>query len=294
MERLFPIKSLRSRAALHARSAELNIAFGRGAFSPRLRAMTPTEKAEAALNARLERLQANLRETTSDTARRFLLQSLVVCVGLGEALTDYVKMIGRYAHSRYADLKQTHDTLTAEHADLLKSGTELLERLKANPTDRIIRQEIDTAQRNMATIQKNLRRGADSLQRDLAPSMAMVDKLAVSVRRFGEAGDVKALTRVLETMVEHVAELYRSQPGLSSKDLIDAASWGKSAVAEVEQATDFYEAFASAGYQAVRALEVMTLAVSQTPPATAGEIIERANEGVATRLKVIAQRFASG
>ena len=104
--------------------------------------MNPTEKAEVALNTRLDRLQANLRETSSDTARRFLFQSLVVCVGLGEALTDYVKQIGEYAQARYSQLKQTQTTLTAEHAALLASGNDLLERLKANPSDRSIRQEI--------------------------------------------------------------------------------------------------------------------------------------------------------
>src|SRR5688572_30473650 len=169
--------------------------------------MTPIEKADAALNNRLERLQANLHETTSETARRFLFQSLVVCVGISEALTDYVKMIGQYAQARYSQLKQTHDTLTVEHTDLLKSGNELLERLKTNPNDRGIRQQIEVAQRNMAAIQKTVRRGADSLQRDLAPSMALVEKLAVSVRRFGEATEREVLKRVIETVVEHVHEL---------------------------------------------------------------------------------------
>jgi hypothetical protein len=256
--------------------------------------MNPTEKAEVALNTRLDRLQANLRETPSDAARRFLFQSLVVCVGLGEALTDYVKKIGEYAQARYSRLQQTHTTLTAEHAALLTSGTELLERLKANPSDRSLRQEIERAQRDMAAIQKTLRRGADSLQRDLAPSMAMVDELALSVRRFGEAGERDELKRVLETIVEHVRELYRTQPDLPSKNLIDTVSWGKSATSEIEQTTDFYEAYASAGYQVVRAIEVMTMAVSQTPPATADEISARANAAVATRLKAIAERLASG
>jgi hypothetical protein len=256
--------------------------------------MTPIEKADEALNNRLERLQANLHETTSETARRFLFQSLVVCVGLSEAMTDYVKMIGQYAQSRYSELKQTHDALTAEHADLLKSGNELLERLKLNPSDRSIRQQIAVAQRNMEATQKTLRRGADSLQRDLAPSMAMVEKLAVSVRRFGEASEKQVLKRVIETVVEHVHELYVAQPGLPSKNLIDAASWGKSAVAEIEQAAEFHEAYATAGYQVVRAIEVMTMAMSETPPVTVDEITERANEAVATRLKAIAARFASG
>jgi hypothetical protein len=256
--------------------------------------MTPIEKADAALNNRLQRLQANLHETTSETARRFLFQSLVVCVGLGEALTDYVKMIGQYAQARYSRLKETHDTLTAEHADLLKSGNDLLERLKANPSDRSIRQQIEVAQRNKAATQKKLRRGADSLQRDLAPSMGMVEKLSVSVRRFGEANDKEVLKRVTETIVEHVRELYLAQPGLPSKNLIDAAAWVKSALAEIEQATEFHEAYATAGYQVVRAIEVLTMAMSEIPPVTTDEIRERANEAVATRLKAIAARFASG
>jgi hypothetical protein len=255
--------------------------------------MNPTEKADIALNTRLDRLQANLRETSSDTARRFLFQSLVVCVGLGEALTDYVKTIGEYAQARYSQLKQTHTALSAEHASLLTSGNELLERLKANPGDPSLRQAIERAQRDMAAIQKNLRRGADSLQRDLAPSMAMVDELALTVRRFGEAAERDELKRVLQSVVEHVRELYRTQPSLPSKNLIDTTSWGKSAVAEMQQTTDFSEAYASAGYQIVRAMEVMTLAVSSTPPASAEEISARANAAVATRLKAIAERLAT-
>jgi hypothetical protein len=256
--------------------------------------MTSIEKAEAALNARLDRLRANLHETTSETARRFPFQSLVVCVGLGEALTDYVKMIGQYAQSRYSQLKQAHDTLTAQHAELLKSGQELLEQLKANPSDRSILKQIEGAQRDMAATQKTLRRGADSLQRDLAPSMAMVEKLAVSVRRFGEASDSDVLKRVIESVVEHVRELYLAQPGLPSKNLIDAAAWGESAVAEIEKLTEFHEAYAATGYQVVRAIEVMTMAMAESPPQTAAEISERANEAVAARLKAIAARLANG
>jgi len=218
----------------------------------------------------------------------------VVCVGLGEALTDYVKTIGAYAQARYAKLKETHTTLTNEHAALLASGTEMLERLKANPSDRDVRNEIERAQRDMAAIQKTLRRGADSLQRDLAPSMAMVDQLALTVRRIGEASEREELKRVLETVVEHVHELYRTQPDLPSKTLIDTAAWGQSAVSEMEQATDFYEAYASAGYQVVRAIEVMAMAVSETPPTSADEISTRANAAVATRLKTIAERLAAG
>lgn len=255
--------------------------------------MTPTEKADAALNYRLERLQVNLRATTSESSRRFLAQSIVVCIGLGEAMTDYVKMIGTFAQGRYSEIKQTHTALTAQHAELMKLGSELLERLKADPTDRVIRQEIDRAQQAMESIQKTLRRGADSLQRDLAPSMGLVDKIALSVKRFAEATDPAELKRAMGMLVSHVDELYLSHPGLPAKNIIDAAAWEKSAAAEIEQASDFFEAFALTGYQALRALAVMTMAVSPTPPADADEAARHANESVATRLKEITVRFGS-
>lgn len=253
--------------------------------------MTPIEKAEKALNSRIERLQANLREAQSETVRQFLFQSLVVCIGMGEALTDYVRMIGQYAQGRHGELKQAHATLTAQHADLLKSGNELLERLKANPGDRVIRKDIERAQQNMAAIQKTLRRGANALQREVAPSMAMIDKLALSVRRLGEADQIDALKRAITMIVGNVRELYLAQPTLPSKNIIDAASWEKSVVSEINQATDSHEAYARAGYQAMLALDVMTMAVSPTPPRTAGEATHRASESAAVRLKDITARL---
>lgn len=255
--------------------------------------MTPIEKAETALNARLERLQANLREATSETARQFLFQSVVVCMGLGEALTNYIRTIGQYAQGRYGELKRGNTALIAQHAELLKSRNDLLELLKASPHDRILRKKIDQAQQAMAAIQKNLRRGADSLQRDLAPSMAMVDKLAVTVRRLGEADEVDALKRVIATIVAHARELYLAHPGLTAKDIVDAATWEKAGGSEIDQATDFYEAYARAGYQALLALDVMTMAVSSSPPLTAREATRRANESVAAQIKAIAARFGT-
>lgn len=255
--------------------------------------MTPIEKAESALNSRIERIQTKLREAESEAAQRFLFQSLVVCIGIGEALTDYVKMIGQYARGRHGELKQTYDNLTVQHADLLTSGKELLERLKANPTDRALRKEIEVAQRAMAAIQKTLRRGANALQRDVAPSTAMIDKLAVSIRRLGEADQLDALKRVITTVIGNVRELYRGQPTLESKDIIDTPAWEKTAVSEIDQASDFYEAYAHAGYQTMLALDAMTLAVSETPPRTGEEAINRANESVVARVKTITARFTS-
>jgi hypothetical protein len=254
--------------------------------------MTPIEKAENALNSRIERIQKNLLAADSDTARHFLVKSLLVSIGLGEALTDYVRMIGEYARGRHGGLKQAHDSLTAQHADLLKSGQELLARLKANPADRTLLKEIEAVQRNMEAIQKNLRRGANALQREVAPSMAMIDKLAESVRRLAEADQIDTLKRVIKGLLEHVRELYLSQPTLESKEIIDPAAWEKSAVSEIDQATDSHEAYAQAGYQALLALDVMTMAVSATPPRHAEEATSRANESVAARLKAIAARFS--
>lgn len=255
--------------------------------------MTPTEKAEAALNLRIERLQVNLRATTSESSRRFLAQSLVTCIGLGEAMTDYVKTIGQYAQGRYDEIKQAHATLTARHAELLETGREMLERLKANPHDRVLRQEIERAQQAMESVQKTLRRGANTLQRDLAPSMGLVDKIAASVRRFAEADQPDQLQRAIGTIVGHVRDLYRSHPGLPAKDIIDAEAWEKSAANEIAHATDFFEAYALTGYQALRALAVVTLAVSPTPPLTADEANRGANESVAARLKEITVRFSA-
>jgi hypothetical protein len=256
--------------------------------------MTPIEKAENALNARIERLQANLRAAESETARQFLFQSLIVTIGIGEALTDYVKMIGHYAQGRHGELKQTHATLTAEHADVLKAGAEMLERLKADPTDKVILKEIDAAQKKMAAIQKTLRRGANALQREVAPSMAMIDQLALGIRRLAEAGQIDVLKRGVTTIVGHARELYLAHPALPAKDIIDAEAWAKSASDEIDQATDAYEAYARAGYQVMLALDVMTMAVSPTPPRTAEEATQRANASVAARLKAIATRFTQG
>ena len=256
--------------------------------------MTPIEKTETALNRRIDQLQAALRdESRSETARQFLFQALVVCAGIGEALRDYIKMIGQYARERHGELKQTHDTLNAQHADVLKAGTALLDRLKANPGDRALLKEIEQTQRQMEMIQKTLRRGANALQRDVAPSMAMMDKLALSIRHLGEADTIDALKRVTTEVVGNVSELYREQPALPAKDIIDAAAWEKSAGTEIDQATDFYGAYACAGYQVMRALDLMTMAVSKTPPKTAGEATHRAHESVAARLKAITARLAT-
>jgi hypothetical protein len=256
--------------------------------------MTSIEKAENALNHRISQLQAHLRKAESEAAQRFLFQSIIVCIGIGEALTDYVKMIGQYARGRHDDLKHVHATLTARHGDLLKSGQGLLERLKANPTDRTIRKEIEVVQRDMAAIQKTLRRGANALQRETAPSVAMIDKVAVSMKRLGEADQLDALKRVITMNVENVRELYAAQPTLDSKEIIDAPLWKTSAVSAIDQASDFYEAYAHTGYQTILALDVMTLAVSEAPPRTGEEAMHRANESVAARLKTIAARFATG
>ncbi len=255
--------------------------------------MTPIEKAENALNLRIERIQAGLRESRSESARQALFQSLVVCAGIGEALRDYIRTIGHFAQERHGELKQTHDTLTAQHADWLKAGNALLERLNAAPTDRAIRKEIELAQKQMEAIQKTLRRGANALQREVAPSMGMIDHMALSIRRLGDADDMNALKRVTKEVIAHACDLYRTQPTLTAKELIDAAAWEKSALAEIDHVTDFYAAYACAGFQVMRALDLMTLAVSPAPPQTTVEATHRANESVAARLKDITARFTS-
>jgi hypothetical protein len=255
--------------------------------------MTPIEKAETALNSRIERIQANLAAASTEGEQQLQFQSLIVCVGIGEALRDYVKTIGDFARGRHAELKQAHDSLTARHARVLQSGNELLERFKANPADQALRKEIDLAQKDMANIQKTLRHGADSLRRDVGPSMGMIDELALTVRRFAEADQLEGMKRITKSFLGHAHELYRTQPTLPSKDIIDAVAWENSALTEVDQAADFHEAYARAGFQAIIAIEVMTMAVSSQPPEDAAEAAARANEAAASRLKQIATRLAA-
>jgi len=254
--------------------------------------MTPHEKAVNAINARLERLQVNLHEAKLEPAQRFLFQSLVVTVGVAEALNDYLRAIGKYAERRHAEIRQTHEPLQAQHAAFLASGKELLERLKANPNDRGIRQEIEVAQRGMEAIQKTLRRGANALQRELSPSVASIDLMATTVKQFSEADQKDALKRVVKTLVAQVRDFYRSHP-LPTKNLIDAASWEAAALTEIEQSTDFYDAYARTGFQATFALELLTLAVSENPPATPAETTTRGHAAAAERLKAITARFTS-
>jgi hypothetical protein len=255
--------------------------------------MTPAEKAINAVNLRIERLQAALREAKSESGQRFLSESVIVTVGVGEALTDYIKSVGVYARRRHGELKTTSVALEAQHADLLKIGQAQLEQLKAKPADRAIRKEIDATQQGMAAIQKTLRREKNALQREVAPSLALIDELAESVRRFSEAERSDALKRALRAIVEQVRELYVAQRTLPANDTINAAAWEKSAGTEIDQATDFHDGYARAGYQMILALEVATLAVSETPPTAVNEATQRGNAAVAARIREIAGRFTA-
>jgi hypothetical protein len=256
--------------------------------------VTPIEKAEAALNRQIDRIHANLLAAPTEQARQFLVQSLVVSVAIGEALQDYVKAIGEFAQSRHGALKVQHATLGAEHDALLKEGQALLERFKTNPGDQPIRKAIEQAQKSMASIQKTLRRGADALKRDVAPSMALIDELAVSLKHFGEAEHIDGMKRAIKSVIGHAGELYRRQPTLPAKGIIDLDAWEESAEAEIGQATDYFEAYAAAGYQAMLALEVMTLALSVAPPESAESATLGANEAAARRITAVTTRLAQG
>jgi hypothetical protein len=121
----------------------------------------------------------------------------------------------------------------------------------------------------------------------------MIDELALTVRRFGEADQIDTVKRTTKMFLGHVHELYRTQPTLPAKDIIDAAAWEISALTEIDQATAFHEAYARAGFQAILAIEVMSMAVSPTPPGSAEEATARANRSASARLKQIATRLTS-
>jgi hypothetical protein len=88
-----------------------------------------------------------------------------------------------------------------------------------------------------------------------------------------------------------VRDLYADQPDLPARDIVDAAAWEASALAGVEEAAGFDDAYARASYQAILALELMTLAVSEHPPRTTEEATTRGMQQVATRLQDVTARF---
>lgn len=255
--------------------------------------MTPHEKALQAVNVRLELLQSELRQASLETAQRFLFQSIVITVAAAEALNDYVKVLGQYAQDRHAEVKRSTESLTAQHSELLGEGQVLLERWKANPTDQGARKQLEAAQRNMAALQKSLRRAANSLQRELAPGLAMIDALATSLRRFVEAEKPDVLKRVAKGVIEHVHELYAAQDAVRGKGIVDVAAWESAALAEIDGAAGFWDAFARTGYQLTLALELMSLALLVPPPQDALQATQRANDAVAARVKEITVRFTS-
>jgi hypothetical protein len=254
--------------------------------------MSPVEKAEGALNDRVAVLQAHLRAAQTAAAQQAFFQALLVCFAVGEALADYVRSVSEYARGRHGEIKQVEQALAAEHLILLQKGTQLLEQLKSNPADKAVRKEIERSKRGMEGLQKKLRRGTYSLRSDLAPSLAAIDKVALTIRRFGEAGDIDGLKEVVKAVVGHAHELYRTQPGLAARDIVDTAVWGKAALAGVDHATEFQEAFARAGYQVLLALDLMRMTLSPTPPKATEEAIRHATEAIAERLKATAGRFA--
>lgn len=254
--------------------------------------MTPIEKAEQALNGQIARLQSRLQTANTESARNDLVQAILVWAGVGEAITEYVNTIEQYAKERHGEIKQAQIALTAEHDELLKSGKEMLERLKANPSDRDLRKEIDRVQQKMESIQKSLRRGADTLQREVNPGIRLIDTVADSLRRLCESEDKDGLKRWSKAIGEHPQELYRAHPALPSNGVIDPASWEKSAAFAIDESPTFLSAQARAGLQATLALELMIMALSATPPQSNEEATARANAAVAERMKRMTQRLA--
>lgn len=256
--------------------------------------MTPHEKAVSAVNARLQRLQAELRNTQDEAAQRYLLQAVFVTIAVIEALNDYIKSVGAFAQRRHAELKEKKEALELRHSELLEAGKAQLEKLKANPLDKAVTKEIERTQALMAAVQKDLKRGANTLQHEVAPGLAMIDQMSDGVRRLAEADKSETLKRLLRMVVEKVGELYRAQPDLPEKEIVDAEAWETTALGEVEAAAGFTDAYAHSGYQTTLSLELMAMALSETPPATPGEASQRARTAVTVRLKEITERFAGG
>lgn len=255
--------------------------------------MTAHEKAVAAINARLQQLQAELRATDDETKQRHLLQAVFVTIGAVEALTDFIKSVGAFAQRRHAELKERKAALELRHEELLEAGKAQLERLKADLRDQAVRKELERTQALMAAVQKDLKRGANTLQHEVAPGLAMIDQMSDGVRRLADADKSETLKRLLRMVIEKVGEMYSAQPDLPEKEIVDGELWEKTAGAEVDAAEGFTDAYARTGFQTTLALEYMSMALAETPPATSEEAGQRAQTAVAVRLKEITSRFGS-
>ena len=253
--------------------------------------MTPIEKAERALNHKIEQIQARMAAAGAEKTRPDLVQGLLIWASLGQAITDYVAAINTSAKQRHAELKEKQVALVFEHDNLLRAGQAQLERFKANPEDASIRAELKQTQRNMEAIQKTLRRGAASLQNEVNPSIRILDTLADHVRRLCESEDKIEIKRWTKAIVQQPEALYRAHPALPTKGIIDTASWEMSAAAAVDEANDFQEAQDRAAFQSMLVLEIMIMAISANPPQSTEEATERANASVALRTKNLMARL---
>jgi hypothetical protein len=253
--------------------------------------MTPIDKAERALNLKIEQIQMRIQAAGSERPRSDLVQALLIWASLGAAITEFVGTIGQSAKRRHAELKEKQVALIAQHEGLLKSGQEQLERFKANPADPTVRNEIKQTQRSLEAIQKTLRRGAASLQNEVNPSIRILDTAADHVRRLCESEDKTEIKRWTRAIVKQPEALYRTHPALPTSGIINTATWEESATAAIEQAADFLEAQARGGFQAMLVLEILIMAISQNPPQSSEEAAARANAAVSLRMKDMMERL---
>jgi hypothetical protein len=97
----------------------------------------------------------------------------------------------------------------------------------------------------------------------------------------------------VRTWVAQVQGHYAAASARLGKHLINAEEWEASALAEIARAAEFHDAYARAGFQLVLALELLALAIAESPPTTSEESIYRAKEMAGARLKAVAARLAT-
>jgi hypothetical protein len=127
----------------------------------------------------------------------------------------------------------------------------------------------------------------------MSGSLGLVEPMADNLRRFSESDQIEGMQRLIGQWVGQVSDFYAEAVRRLERGLIDAETWENAAVAEITQASEFYDAYARTGFQLVLALELLALALAEAPPTTAAEAIGRAKEAATARLKEVAARLSS-
>ena len=122
-----------------------------------------------------------------------------------------------------------------------------------------------------------------------APAVRQMIRLAqLGVGEFQQAAEMQTHVRIGHLAFRHLPNVPENYPHGAYWIEGEPKLWY-----ELERRTTLPDIDMTTGYQTMLALEVMTLAVSDQPPRTSAEAINRGSESVIVRVKAITERFTT-